>query len=191
MEETSCFMPYYPCGNKTAQIQGAMVPQNAVSLAYSPAPMSPMAAMTNCHYQSPYGPADCAWPYQSSLVLKAVGSPLTQGFHHCSPITPMGKDSEAARIATPHQNPRQMSDTYLQSPARSDPNASLTNSDSLNSTAGWKIVTRNQTINPADCVNFNTAVDELMKVIQAKDGVRYVSPSQILSHLIPRSHAQS
>jgi uncharacterized Zn-finger protein len=74
-----------------------------------------------------------------------------------------------------------MNDARLQSPARSDSNVSVAHSTSSNPTANSKTITYNETIDPADRINFETDVDQLMKAIQAKEEEEEDTPGQTLT----------
>lgn len=86
-------------------------------------------------------------------------------------------------MAAMRRDSRQMNDIRLQSPARSESNASVAHSVSSNNlNANAKTITYNETIDPADRVNFETDVDELMKAIQAKEeGLESAEVSQALT----------
>lgn len=158
-------------------MQRPMPPQYVVGPAYSAAPMTTMAAP---HYPAQNSFATYA-PYQSPPPSTPVGSSFKPEYQDRSHPMPMGPDSEAARMASIRRGSRQMSDVRMQSPARSDSNVSVARSVGSNPTANSKTITYNETIDPADRVNFETDVDELMKAIQAKDEEDEDAAGQILT----------
>ncbi|KAG8416075.1 DNA-binding transcription factor [Metarhizium acridum] len=175
MMEAPSFMPYDSRGNP-AQMQRPMPPQYVVSPAYSSAPMTSMTT----HYQA-QNPFATYATYQSPPPSTPVGSPFKPEFQDRSHPMPIGTDSEAMRTVSSRRRSRQISDARLQSPARSDSNVSVAHSIASNPTANSKTITYNETINPADRINFETDVDELMKAIQAKDDDRNDTPGQTLT----------
>ncbi|KAK2589644.1 DNA-binding transcription factor [Conoideocrella luteorostrata] len=162
MMETPAFMPYDSRGNSTAPIQRSMAPHYVVG-PYSAAPMTAIPAP---QYQAQNAYTYAA--YQSPPPSTPVGSPFKQEFHEHHNPTAMSSEIEIERVHSVRRGSRQMSNARLQSPATSDSNVSVAPSTSSNPTANAKNITYNETINPADRVNFETDVDELMKAIQAK-----------------------
>ncbi|EXU99393.1 zinc-finger double domain protein [Metarhizium robertsii] len=176
MMEAPPFMPYDSRGNP-AQMQRPIPPQYVVSPAYSSAPMT---SMTTPHYQA-QNPFATYAPYQSPPPSTPVGSPFKPEFQDRSHPMSIATDSEAMRAVSSRRRSRQISDARLQSPARSDSDVSVARSVASNPTANSKTITYNETINPADRINFETDVDELMKAIQAKEDDRNDTPGQILT----------
>ncbi|KHN95818.1 Zinc finger, C2H2-type/integrase, DNA-binding protein [Metarhizium album ARSEF 1941] len=170
------FMPYDSRGN-SAQMPRPMPPQYVVPPSYSSAPMT---SMTTAHYQAQNAYATYA-PYQSPPPSTPVGSPFKPEFQDRPHPLPMGPDSESLRAASSRRTSRQTSNARLHSPARSDSNISVAPSATSNPTANSKTITYNETINPADRINFETDVDELMKAIQSKEEASNEAPGQTLT----------
>lgn len=178
MMEAPSFMPYDNRGNPATQMHRPVPPQYVVAPAYSSAPMSSMSAP---HYQAQSAFTTSFAPYHSPPPSTPVGSPFRPEFQDRGHPVPIGTDFEAGRMASARRNSRQINNARLQSPARSDSNASVAHSVSSNPTANSKTITYNETINPDDRVNFETDVDELMKAIQAKEEENDDAPGQILT----------
>lgn len=166
MMETPNFMPYDSRNNTNAPTQRPMAPQYVVAPSYNAAPMQ---TMPNHQYQAQNNYNTYA-PYQSPPPSTPAGSPYRNDFHERPHHAILNHDTEAERLAAARRGSRQLSNARLQSPARSDSNASVARSSVSHPNANSKTITYNETINPADRVNFETDVDELMKAIAKTEG---------------------
>ncbi|KAJ6438509.1 finger protein AZF1 [Purpureocillium lavendulum] len=157
--DTPAFMPYDSRGHPSQHVQRPMA-QYIVAPAYTTGPMSTLSAP---QYQNQQ--AFAYVPYQSPPPSTPMGSP----YKHEAPRM-MAPDVEAARGMPYRRGSRQLNEGRLQSPsARSESQASTAHSVSSNPNANAKTITYNETIDPAHRVNFETDVDELMKVIQQNE----------------------
>ncbi|UNI18914.1 DNA-binding transcription factor [Purpureocillium takamizusanense] len=161
MMDTPSFMGYDSRGHPPQQhIQRPMAHQYVVAPAYTAGPMTTLAAP-----QYPTQQAFAYVPYQSPPPSTPIGSP----YKHEAPRM-VGPDVEAARGLPYRRGSQQLHEGRMQSPsARSESQASTAHSVGSNPNANSKTITYNETIDPADRVNFETEVDELMKVIQQND----------------------
>ncbi|GJN85912.1 finger protein AZF1 [Purpureocillium lilacinum] len=158
--DTPAFMPYDSRGHPPQHIQRPMAHQYMVAPAYTNGPMTTLAAP-----QYPNQQAFAYVPYQSPPPSTPMGSP----YKHEAPRM-VGHDVEAARGMPYRRGSRQLNEGRMQSPsARSESQASTAHSVGSNPNANAKTITYNETIDPADRVNFETEVDELMKVIQQNE----------------------
>ncbi|POR36435.1 Asparagine-rich zinc finger protein AZF1 [Tolypocladium paradoxum] len=165
MMDAPAFMPYDSRAAAPAHMQRPVAPQYVVAPAYSAGPMTTLAAP---HYQ--HQPAFAYVPYQSPPPATPIGSPYRQDFQERHGQRMVGPDGDAARVMSFRRDSSQLNEMRLQSPsARSESQASTTRSSISNPTATAKTITYNETIDPADRINFETDVDELMKVIQKSD----------------------
>ncbi|TQS33176.1 hypothetical protein Golomagni_06487, partial [Golovinomyces magnicellulatus] len=139
----------------------APAPQYVVGPAYTAAPMQAMPAP---HYQPQN--AFSYVPYQSPPPTTPVGSPFRQDYHQDRQLQQQQQE-HAARVNMFRRGSQQ--EALMSSPpaTRRQSVASCV-STSTNPNATAKTITYNETINPADRVNFETDVDELMKAIQRK-----------------------
>ncbi|OAA40338.1 Zinc finger, C2H2-type/integrase, DNA-binding protein [Metarhizium rileyi] len=176
MEAPPSFMSYDSRGNPP-QLQRPLPHQYVVAPPYSSAPMPSVSAT---HYHAPNAFATYA-PYQSPPPTTPASSPFKPEFQDRPHHVPMDAESEAMRLASSRRASRQMSAARLQSPAMSDSNISVAHSAASNPTANAKTITYNETIDPADRINFETDVDELMKVIQTKNDEGSDAPGQTLT----------
>ncbi|RDA95842.1 hypothetical protein CP533_5122 [Ophiocordyceps camponoti-saundersi (nom. inval.)] len=114
-------------------------------------------------------------PYQSSPPSTPIGSPFKHDVHQRSAPSqriPAPHDDGPLRHGPFRRGSKSLSETRRrQSPStRSESQVSTTARSVLsNPTANSKTITYNETINPADRINFETDVDELMKVIQTNE----------------------
>ncbi|PHH81058.1 hypothetical protein CDD83_3653 [Cordyceps sp. RAO-2017] len=171
MMDAPAFLPYDSRNPAAAHMQRPMPPQYVVAPAYNPAPMTTSSAPHH-HYQSQQ--AFAYVPYQSPPPSTPIGSPYKHDGqqrhgHGHGPRMPV-PESDASRAMPFRRGSKQLHEAArLQSPsARSESQASTARSAVSNPTANSKTITYNETINPADRINFETDVDELMKVIQTK-----------------------
>lgn len=170
-------MPYDSRGAAHAHMQRPVPPQYVVAPAYSAGPMTSLAAP---HYQ--HQPAFAYVPYQSPPPATPIGSPYRQEFQERHGQRMVGPDGDAARTMSFRRDSKQLNDMRLQSPsARSESQASTAYSSISNPTASAKTITYNETIDPADRIDFETDVDVLMKAIQKKDDDEDGSQSQALT----------
>ncbi|KAI9149246.1 Asparagine-rich zinc finger protein AZF1 [Paramyrothecium foliicola] len=112
-------------------------------------------------------------PYQS-VTSAALGSPFKQDYadrantrHHVME----GIEHETTRTPTTYSRDVKTSEDFAaRSPStRSGSVSSTTKSTATNPTANSKRITLNETYNPSHQVNFETKVDQLMKIIQQSD----------------------
>ncbi|KAG7402539.1 Asparagine-rich zinc finger protein AZF1 [Fusarium oxysporum f. sp. rapae] len=80
---------------------------------------------------------------------------------------PVGHDDDHGRVPSKYKHAEQ-----APSPAQSDSQIGTVRATATNPKAGSKTITYNETLNPSDQINFNTEVDELMKVIQRKADIQ-------------------
>ncbi|KAM4056198.1 zinc-finger double domain-containing protein [Hirsutella rhossiliensis] len=179
MMDAPTFLPYDSRSAPAAHMQRPLPPQYVVAPAYNSGHMSNPPPH---HY--PNQQAFAYVPYQSPPPSTPVGSPYRHDAHerlahgHKMP----GPDSDGPRTMPFRRDSRHTNEVRLRSPsARSESQVSTARSVASNPTANSKSITYNETINPADRINFETDVDELMKVIQDKedreDGVRTQAPT--------------
>ncbi|CEJ80946.1 hypothetical protein VHEMI01102 [[Torrubiella] hemipterigena] len=147
MMESPNFMPYDTRAAPAPEMQRPMQPQYVVGAPYTGAPINTIAAP---QFQQP---AFSYVPYQSPPPTTPVGSPFRPEYQE-RPMMPEGPILPFKR-------------DLLQSPA-STRRGSLASvrSTCSNPSVNAKNITYNESINPADRVNFETDVDELMKAIQ-------------------------
>ncbi|PHH67795.1 hypothetical protein CDD80_519 [Ophiocordyceps camponoti-rufipedis] len=156
-------------------------PYNSATMPSS-APAPPPAPPHHHHHHPPPHPhqysnqqAFAYVPYQSPPPSTPIGSPYKHDVHQRPALgqrMPPPPDADAARHVPFRRGSKPLSEARRQSPsARSESQASSTarSMGSNNPTANSKTITYNETINPADRINFETDVDELMKAIQTKD----------------------
>lgn len=150
MMESPNFMPYDARGAAPApDMHRQMQPQYVVGAPYTAGPMNTIAAP---QYQQP---AFAYVPYQSPPPTTPVGSPFRaeyqdRSMHGEPPMMAFKRD-------------------LLASPASTRRGSAVSiRSTGTNPGANAKNITYNETIDPADRVNFETDVDELMKAIQTQ-----------------------
>ena len=165
MMDAPTFMQYDSRGAATAHMQRPVPPHYVVAPAYSAGTMTTLAAP---HYQ--HQPAFAYVPYQSPPPATPIGSPYRQDFQERHSQRMVGPDGDGGRIMSFRRDSKQLNDIRMQSPsARSESQASTAHSLSSNPSAIAKTITYNETIDPANRINFETDVDELMKAIQNKE----------------------
>ncbi|QUC18491.1 uncharacterized protein UV8b_02732 [Ustilaginoidea virens] len=151
-------------------MQRPMAPQYVVAPVYNAAPMTTGAAQHYQHqhqHQQPQPPIYAAYSaYQSPPP--STGSSFKSDFQDRPHAVPLNADVEVNGAVSARRGSIQRSNARLRSPARSESNVSVSPSTHSNPTANSKTITYNETINPADRIDFGTDVDELMKAIQAK-----------------------
>lgn len=167
MMDAPAFLPYDSRSAPAAHMQRPLLPQYVVAPAYNSGHMSNPPPH---HYPSQQ--AFAYVPYQSPPPSTPVGSPYRHDAHerlvHGHKM--MGPDGDASRAMHFRRSSRHANEGRLRSPsARSESQVSTARSVSSNPTANSKSITYNETIDPADRINFETDVDELMKVIQDKE----------------------
>lgn len=167
--------PHYQYQPVFAYMSPPVAPQYVVAHTYSAGPLT-MAAP---HYQNQ--PAFAYVPYPSPPPATPIRSQYRQDFQECQSQLMAGPDDDdAARATSLGWDSKQLNGIPLQGPsAKSESQASMAHSSISKSTAHLKTITYNETIDPADRVNFDTDVDQLVKVIQRKDD-KDGSPSQAL-----------
>ncbi|KJZ74183.1 hypothetical protein HIM_06414 [Hirsutella minnesotensis 3608] len=168
MMDAPAFLPYDSRGPAPSHMhQRPLQHQYVVAPAYNSTHMPNPAAH---HYPSQQHFAYV--PYQSPPPSTPMGSPYKHDAHdrphHVQRMVHQSHHDDPRGMPY-RRGSRQLNETRLQSPsARSESQASTVRSSASNPTANSKTITYNETINPADRVNFETDVDELMKVIQKK-----------------------
>ena len=157
MMDTPAFMHYDARAGPSAHVQQrAMSQQYVVAPAYSAAPMTAMPAQAPHYHPQPFAYA----PYHSSPPMTPIGSPFQQDYQE-RPVQ--------GYMTPPRRGSVQVKNSSgLNTPARSNSIVSMAPSVGSNPNACSKKITYNETINPADRVDFQTDVDELMKAIQIK-----------------------
>ncbi|PNY24972.1 Asparagine-rich zinc finger protein AZF1 [Tolypocladium capitatum] len=181
-------MPYDSRPAPPAHMQRPVAPQYVVAPpAYSAGPMTSLAAP---HYQ--HQPAFAYVSYQSPPPATPISSPYRHDFQERHGPRMVGPDGDAARALSFRRDSKQLNEMRLQSPsARSESQVSTAHSLTSNPTAGAKTITYNETIDPADRINFETDVDELMKVIQKSEVDEDGSQSQVITPAQTPSCAES
>ncbi|KYK58733.1 putative finger protein AZF1 [Drechmeria coniospora] len=194
MMDHPAFMPYdsRPPPPPTTHMQRPVAPQYVVAPQYGSGPMTALAP-PQYHHQQPFAYV----PYQSPPPATPIGSPYKQEAPRM-----LASDVNPSRGMPFRRGSRQLNGSRLQSPsARSDSLASTSNRSVASNPCAAKTITYNETIDPADRVNFETEVDELMKAIQKSDedeaaAAQTLTPAQTPSAEAgsgpqsPASHAQ-
>ena len=162
------FMPYNSRAPTSAPLQRpTMSPQYGITAPYNAGPITTVSGPQSI--PAPHYPTHSAYPYGSyhnSPPVPALGSPFKQEY---ATSRHPGMDEDGHR-STYTRNLKMSDDYPARSPsARSGSVSSTTKSTGANSSTTAKCITLNETLNPADQVNFNTDIDKLMKVIQDTD----------------------
>ena len=168
-----------------AQLQRpAVPPQYLIGPAYSSAPMS---AMTAPQYHNP-GPYAYG-PYPSPPPTTPMTSPFKEELSD-RPSTRL-MQSHGSRPLSYVPETKNCQEFQMLSPAtrRSSVASSAACYGSSKSTAASKTVSFNETIDPADQVDFSTDVDELMKVLQRDSDERDEEPQPLTPALSPKSES--
>ncbi|KAG7424325.1 Asparagine-rich zinc finger protein AZF1 [Fusarium oxysporum f. sp. raphani] len=173
MTASSHMLPFDSRATTTGPLQRPVMAPYMVQPPYSSGPVN---SLTAPHYQVPN-------PYQFGGYQGPPTPP-----HHSTPFKieyndrrPMGHDNHYGQVPS---YPWEIKYTYAEqapSPAPSHSQASTVKSLGTNPTAGSKIITSNETLNPGDQINFETEVDELMKAIQRKVDVQVDTVQQPLT----------
>jgi hypothetical protein len=162
--DVSGFIPYDSrVAPQDALMQLPMALQYIVAPTYSSGPMAGLSTL-QFHNQNGFAYA----LYQSPPPSTPAGSPFKQDFQEWSAHAPLGHDAEAhSQPSLARRQSRHLQNFRVQSlSARSESQASTAPSVASHPTANAKTITYNETLDPADRVNFETDVDELMKAIQ-------------------------
>ncbi|KAK5993372.1 Transcription factor AZF1 [Cladobotryum mycophilum] len=163
MMENQGFLPYDSRAPASAHIQRPMPPQYVVEQPYQPAPIQTMPAPPQYQGQ----PGFSYMPYQSPPPSTPVGSPFKQE----APRMISETENSNSRLSTSYRRESKPANEYQpRSPdSRSGSVSSAASKPNIPSPiVNAKTITFNETLNPADQVNFETDVDELMKAIQQK-----------------------
>lgn len=169
MMDAPTFMPYDSRGSSASHyMQRPMPPQYVVAPAYGASGHMPNPQPHHYQSQQPFAYV----PYQSPPPSTPAVSPYRHDAHERAAMGHKlpGSDSDASRAAHFRCGSRHANEARLRSPStRSESQVSTARSVVSNPNANSKSITYNETINPADRINFETDVDELMKVIQEKE----------------------
>ncbi|PHH71224.1 hypothetical protein CDD82_6673 [Ophiocordyceps australis] len=162
MMDAPTFLPYDSRSNASAHMHRPVPAHYAVAPAYSSAQMPSMPAPHYSNHQ-----AYTYMPYQSPPPSNPSEPLYKHDFQRPRAVEP---NNDACRPSFRRDSARPLKDARHQSPSsRSESQvSSAANSTASNPAATSKTITYNETINPADRVNFDTDIDELMKVIQHK-----------------------
>lgn len=162
MMEAPGFIPYDSRSTNPAPIQRPMPAQYVVETAYSAAPMQTMPAP---HYPSQN--AFSYMPYQSPPPSTPISSPYKPEFSERPNHRHAGQDVDNGRMMA-YRRDSKVHEALPPSPISRRESVASSLNRFPNPVSQSKTITYNETINPADQVNFGTEVDELMKAIQKK-----------------------
>jgi ubiquitin-protein ligase len=141
-----------------------MSPQYGITAPYNAGPITTASGPQSI--PAPHYPTHSAYPYGSyhnSPPVPALGSPFKQEYPNSRHP---GMDEDGHRGSTYTRNLKMSDDYPARSPSARSGSVSTTKSAGANPNSASKCITLNETLNPADQVNFNTDIDKLMKVIQ-------------------------
>lgn len=173
---------FVPCDSHPATSaplqRSLMAPQYMMGQVYAPAPVHTMASPPyHGHSSYNYGPYHSPPPSTPMPTLKQ------EYVEHSDPRV-LGLDADGRRALTYTRYDRPALAYQAPSPsAVSDSQLSTAKSTATSSSVTSKTLTANETINPADQIEFKTNVDELMKIIQ-KGGDSQVEAQQPLTPVL-------